>query len=91
MDVLNKITHRGLNMPEAGEDLQIRQLLDLSPDHNLVAEADCVFRGDKEKLRPIIGRLYVFDKCVGFYSPKIRPSLVIKYSDVASISKGKGL
>lgn len=86
MDVFNAITHRGLKMPEAGGDLQIRQVLDLPPDHNLVAEADCVFRGVEKKLRPTIGRLYVFDKCVAFYSPKIRPSLVIKYSDVASIS-----
>lgn len=57
----------------------------------MVADADCVYRPDKKKLVPTIGRLYVFDKCVAFHSPKIRPSLIINFTDVASVSKGKGL
>jgi len=45
-------------------------------------DADCIYRKDKMSLIPSYGRLYIFNTCVAFHSPKLRPPVVVKYEDV---------
>ena len=58
----------------------IRQLFDLPSDYQLVADMDCVHKADKKKILPTSGRLYIFDKCIAFYAPKLRPLIVLQFS-----------
>jgi hypothetical protein len=63
----------------------IRVLLDLPPDYILVGDMDCVHRR-KGKLSNTHGHLYIFNKCVAFYS-KVMKAIVINYVKVTAIKK----
>ena len=65
----------------------IRQLFDLSPDNILVSDVDCHLK-KKGKLTLTPGHLYIFNRCLGFHSPKMQ-SLVIQFSQIVSISKAE--
>ena len=60
-------------------------------DYQLVTDMDCVHQPDKKKILPTIGHLYIFNKCVAFYAPKLRPLIVLEYSQVSSIKKSDSL
>ena len=65
----------------------IRQLFDLSPDYQLVSDVDTQLK-KKGKLALIPGHLYIFNKCLGFHSPKV-PAIVIQYSQIEKVSKNE--
>jgi hypothetical protein len=64
----------------------IRQLLDLPPDFLLVADMECVHRR-KGKLSNSHGHLYIFNKCVSFYSKEFKPPIILHYDKVIAIKK----
>ena len=68
----------------------IRQLLDLSPDYHLVHDTECVYGGDKKLIPSSSGHLYIFDKCLGFHSRKMR-ACIWHFCDVKVIRKSKSL
>jgi GRAM domain len=49
----------------------------------LVQDLECVYR-EKGKLMPTHGHLYIFNKCVCFHAPKMRP-IVIYFTQVTGI------
>ena len=63
----------------------IRQLLDLPPDHILIADMECVHRR-KGKFSNTNGHLYIFNRCVAFYSKEMK-SIVLEYVRVTAIKK----
>jgi hypothetical protein len=67
----------------------IRQLFDLSPEYTLITDLDCQL-SKKGKLTLIPGHLYVFNKCLGFHSPKMK-SLTLHYNQIDKISKNEKL
>ena len=62
----------------------IRQLLDLPPDFLLVTDMECVHR-KKGKLSNTHGHLYIFNKCVAFYSKEFK--VILNYEKVTAIKK----
>ena len=63
----------------------IRQLLDLPPDFLLVGDMECSHRR-KGKLSNTHGHLYIFNKCVAFYSKEMK-SIVLHYVKITAIKK----
>ncbi len=61
-------------------------MLDLPPDFLLVADMECVHRR-KGKLTNTHGHLYIFNKCVAFYSKEIKPPIILHYDKVKGITK----
>jgi hypothetical protein len=63
----------------------IRQLLDRPPDHLLIADMECSHRR-KGKLSNTHGHLYIFNKCVAFYSKEMK-SIILDYVKITAIKK----
>ncbi len=64
----------------------IRQLLDLPPDFLLVSDMECVHR-KKGKFSNTHGRLYIFNKCVAFYSKDFKEPIILRYEKVTAVKK----
>ena len=78
----------GIQAPAAHNDVyeSIRQLLDLPPDFLLVADMECVHRRNF-KLSNSHGHLYIFNKCVAFYSKEIKTPIILHYDKIKSVQK----
>jgi hypothetical protein len=78
---------KGMFGPTSDIHESIRQLFDLPSEYLLQSDFDCVYR-EKNKMLPTSGHLYIFNKCVCFHSPKMRP-IVIHFTQVTGIKNAE--